>query len=69
MIEFIFGGAAFILMGLLAFIKPTFIWKITEQWKSDCAKEPSKLYIKSTRFGGTIFILLGMVMIIVGGII
>lgn len=69
MIEFILGGVAFILLGLLVFIKPTFIWKITEQWKSDCAKEPSKLYIKSIRFGGTIFVLLGVVMIIVGGII
>ena len=52
MIEFILGGAAFILLGLLAFIKPTFIWKLIEQWKSDCAEEPSKLYIKSTKFGG-----------------
>lgn len=68
MIEFILGGVAFILLDLLVFIKPTFIWKITEQWKSDCAEEQSKLYIKSTKFGGTIFILLGMVMIIVGGI-
>ncbi len=66
MIEFILGGAAFLVLGLVFFIKPTVIWKITEQWKSNCAEEPSKLYIINVKIEGGIFILLGIVMMVVG---
>lgn len=66
MLKIILGGVAFLFLGLVFFIKPTVIWKITEQWKSNCAEEPSKLYIINVKIEGGIFILLGIVMMVAG---
>jgi len=38
------GGILFIVLGIFVFLKPDLIWKITEQWKSYRADEPSDLY-------------------------
>ena len=56
----IFLGLLLLGIGILAFLKPDFIWKVTEQWKSYSADEPSDLYLFSTKFGGILFILLGI---------
>lgn len=51
-------GILFIALGIFLFVKPDLMWKLTEQWKSYSADEPSDLYLLSTRIGG---ILLGIV--------
>ena len=43
---------------------PIAIWKITEEWKSYSADEPSELYIKSTKFGGALFTVFGIIIAI-----
>ena len=57
-------GIIFIIAGVLAFVKPEIVWKLTEQWKSYRADEPSDLYLFSTRFGAVIFIVLGIAAVI-----
>lgn len=64
MIVTIFAGVIFAVIGIFIFLKPDVIWNLTEKWKSYRADEPSELYLKSTKFGGVLFILLGIVMII-----
>ncbi len=63
MLQVIIGGAAFIILGLVFFLKPALVWKLTEQWKSYGADCPSELYIKSSKFGGVILVLLGIAMV------
>ena len=46
------------------FLKPDLVWKLTEAWKSYRADEPSELYLKTTKIGGILFALSGVVMII-----
>ena len=58
------GGILCVALGMFAFLKPNLVWKLTEEWKSYRADEPSDLYIKSTKFGGILFVLLGVMMII-----
>ena len=58
------GGILFIVLGIFVFLKPDLIWKITEQWKSYSADEPSELYIKSTKFGGALFTVFGIIIAI-----
>lgn len=58
------GGILFIVLGIFIFLKPDLIWKITEQWKSYSADEPSELYIKSTKFGGALFTVFGIIIAI-----
>lgn len=53
-------GIFFILLGVLFIINPSFIWLITESWKSDDGTEPSSLYIWNTRFGGMILLIVGI---------
>lgn len=48
-------------IGIGLYLKPTLIWKLTEQWKSSYADEPSEFYLKSTKFGGILFIIAGLV--------
>lgn len=64
MIVTIIAGVIFAVIGIFIFLKPDVIWNLTEKWKSYRADEPSELYLKSTKFGGVLFILLGIVMII-----
>lgn len=60
----ILGGIFFALLGIFIFLKPGLVWSLTEQWKSYRADEPSDLYLKSTKFGGLLFTLFGIVMIV-----
>lgn len=53
-------GILFIIIGIVAYRKPGLIWALTEQWKSYAASEPSDLYLYSTKFGGILFILMGI---------
>lgn len=58
------GGIIILGLGIFIFLKPCLIWKLTEEWKSYCADEPSHLYLKSVKIGGILFVLLGVIMII-----
>ncbi|MET3696620.1 hypothetical protein SAMN05877753_103135 [Bacillus oleivorans] len=57
-------GIILIINGVIMLINPSIIWFITESWKSNDFAEPSILYIWSTRFGGIISTLLGIVWIV-----
>lgn len=58
-------GAIFITaFGIFIFLKPDLLWKITEQWKSRYADEPSDFYLKNAKLGGAIFTIVGVIGII-----
>ena len=63
MLECVCGGIIFLVLGIFILLKPHLVWKLTEEWKSYRADEPSDLYLKSTKFGGILFALLGAIMI------
>ncbi|MBB6451734.1 hypothetical protein HNQ94_000155 [Salirhabdus euzebyi] len=55
-----------LVIGLIMVIKPSIVWLITESWKTNDASGPSDLYNWSTRFGGVMFIISGIgVMVVV----
>ncbi|OZG63327.1 MULTISPECIES: DUF6199 family natural product biosynthesis protein [Bifidobacterium] len=53
-------GLVLIAIGLLMVIEPKSFYEITQGWKNDGYAEPSQLFIISTRFGGAMFILVGL---------
>ena len=58
------SGIIILALGIFIFLNPHLVWKLTEEWKSYRADEPSDLYLKSTKIGGILFALLGVIMII-----
>lgn len=60
----VFAGIVLIGIGAFLFLKPDLMWKLTEQWKSYRADRPSDFYLKSTKFGGLLFMLCGIVAIV-----
>lgn len=62
---FLIVGIAAVAVGVFAFLKPVFIWKLTEQWKSYRAEEPSDSYLLSVKMAGALAVIVGIVMIIV----
>lgn len=58
------GGFLIFVLGMLIFLKPDLVWKLTEEWKSYRADEPSDLYLKITKIGGILYALAGVFMII-----
>lgn len=58
-------GIFFIIIGALFILNPSFIWLITESWKSEDGTEPSSLYMWNTRFGGLILMIVGIGSVIV----
>lgn len=60
----IFGGMIILALGIVMFLKPHIVWRLTEEWKSYGADEPSDLYLKSTKMGGILFALVGVIMMI-----
>ncbi|WP_456279131.1 DUF6199 family natural product biosynthesis protein [Bacillus sp. AK128] len=57
-------GIFLLAFGLFMIIKPSIFWMITEKWKTNDGDDPSGLYIWSTRFGGIMFSLVGISVII-----
>lgn len=53
------GGIIIFALGMFIFLKPGLIWKLTEEWKSYRADEPSEFYLKATKIGGALFALFG----------
>ncbi len=62
MVWSVFAGIVCIVLGAFIFLKPDLLWSFTEKWKSYHADTPSALYLKSTKLGGVLFILLGVAM-------
>ena len=50
-------------LGMFIFLKPGLIWKLTEEWKSYRVDEPSEFYLKTTKIGGILFAIFGIIMI------
>ena len=48
---------------MFIFLKPDLVWKLTEEWKSYRADEPSEFYLKVAKIGGISFALFGIIMI------
>ncbi len=59
-----FGCIAFIVGGILIFLKPEWLWALTEQWKSYAADGPSDFYILNTKIGGVLFAVFGVVALV-----
>lgn len=57
---FIIGVLFVIIVGILMVAKPQLVFEITEAWKSNGSAEPTKAYIFSIRFGGIMFLLVGI---------
>ena len=55
-----FGSIVILVIGACMLLRPDVIYQLTESWKSNAADEPSRLYIISTRFGGVMFLLVGL---------
>ncbi len=60
----VLGGIIFFALGIFIFLKPDLMWKITEEWKFYGTGKPSDLYIKSTKFGGALFAIFGIIIVI-----
>lgn len=58
------GGIFFFALGMFFFWKPDLVWKLTEEWKSYCADEPSEFYLKVTQISGILLALFGIVVMI-----
>ena len=54
------GSIVMLVIGTCMLLRPYVIYQLTESWKSNAADEPSRLYIISTRFGGVMFLLVGL---------
>lgn len=47
-------------MGIFMILKPESWFRLVENWKQNSAAEPSEDYLSYTRFGGTVFALVGI---------
>ena len=56
----IFLGIVLVIFGSVLTFAPSAWWRLTESWKNDSATEPSDLYLKITRIGGIIFLMIGV---------
>ena len=57
------GGIIIFALGMFIFLKPDLVWKLTEEWKSYRADEPSEFYLKVAKIGGISFALFEIIMI------
>ena len=57
------SGIIILALGIFIFLNPHLVWKLTEEWKSYRADEPSEFYLKTTKIGGILFALFGIIMI------
>jgi uncharacterized protein with PQ loop repeat len=62
--ETILLGILFVVFGVAIFVKPIWLWQLTEKWKSYNADEPSDFYIISTKISCVLFVLAGVFFIV-----
>lgn len=48
------------IIGIVMVVNPRFVYEITQEWKNDGYSEPSKGYILWIRFGGIMFMVVGI---------
>lgn len=58
------AGIILIIFGLIMEGKPIKIWQIAERWKSREAKGPSDLFVLVTRILGSVFCMLGILLLL-----
>ena len=52
-------------IGVFMVVNPRGFYEITEKWKSTADSEPSDLFLLSTRFGGIMFLAVGIMGVVV----
>ena len=52
-------------LGIVMILKPKLFFDVTEGWKSHVNDEPSKLYLFSTRLGGVMCLLVGIMGLVI----
>lgn len=58
-------GIIFVVVGLVMLINPDLFYDITEGWKNSSVNTyPSELFVKSTRFGGGIIVIVGIAAVV-----
>lgn len=62
---YLFVGCILIAAGIFMLFVPKVFYELTERWKSASEAEPSKGYLLSIRFGGTIFVVIGILALFV----
>ena len=60
----VIGGILIFALGMFIYLKPRLVWDLTEKWKSYYADEPSEFYLKTTKIGGIVFAIFGIIIII-----
>ncbi len=58
---YILTGVLLTVVGIVMIVNPRFVYEITQNWKNIGNSEPSEMYIWHTRFGGVIFVIVGIV--------
>lgn len=53
-------GIILAIIGIIMLANPKLFYDITQGWKNNSSTEPSELFIFSTRFGGIMFLLVGI---------
>ncbi len=59
------AGLALAVLGVTMIWKPEFVYELTESWKHNGSSGPSRLFLWSTRFGGVMCTLAGILGMIV----
>ncbi len=58
-------GVVFLILGFLMIFEPKVFFNITQGWKNNSDTDPSSIFILSTRFGGIMFVIAGIVAVII----
>lgn len=58
-------GVIFLILGFIMIFAPKVFYDITQGWKNSSDAEPSHIFIFSTRFGGIMFIIVGIAALII----
>lgn len=64
MLQCVIGGILILALGIFLFLRPDLWWKLTEEWKSYRADEPSEHYLKITKISGIFYAVFGLAAII-----
>lgn len=56
----ILGAIIEAIIGIVMVVNPEFVYEITQEWKNDGYSGPSKEYILWIRFGGIMFMVVGI---------
>lgn len=57
---FVLGVILVTILGIIMVSNPYVIYEIIEEWKNNGGEGPSKAYIRNIRFGGIVFLIVGI---------